>query len=232
MEEAGKLYDLAIQLGDEEASREAELAKRGLPSRFDAPAARLEKHVATDARFWRGLLRADTEGSQTAMEDLTAAASRDRARFEELIGTSVHALKGRPALVQALREFLRKGRTPPPTTPEFGESVHQKWGFRATEALLAGSGLRPVQHLVVVQIEPREGRTPSVRVGDILLTLDGAPLVDASSYQRLMTEARDRGGARVSLRLVREGKPLEVEFGLDDARVNLQIGVMFEDEPR
>ncbi len=230
VEDARRFYDLAVQLGDEEATRESELVKRGLPSRFAAPAGQHEKHVATDARFWRGLLRAESEGPEAALEDLSAATSRDAARVEVLIATSVHALHGRPRLAEAVRAYLVQGSTPPLTPQELGEAVHLRWGFPAAQALLVGSGLRPVRRPVVLELPPDDGEETPVRPGDVLLSLDGVTLDGVSDFQRLVREARDRGAAKVALRVLRDEKPLEVEIAPGKVRFALGEGIRFETE--
>ncbi len=226
--DARRFYDLAVQLGDEEAAREAELKKRGLPSRFDSPWAAHEKHVAVDARFWRGLLLAEAAGPQAGTADLSAAAQKDPERFSELLRTSAYAIRERPSIAAALRAILADAGETCPTEEDLANSIYAKWGFRMTEALLAGTGTRAVRRPMVAQVAAATGTKAALREGDIVLSMDGVDLGDVFSWQRALGEARDQGKARVSLAVLRAGARIGVEMALDGVQVALQDGVTFE----
>ncbi|MBI4612641.1 MAG: protein kinase [Planctomycetes bacterium] len=135
--EALGFYDRAVALADIEASQEESRRAAGLSPVFAFPwAQEFFRWAAVDARFWRGLLRAEEGDAQGAEEDLREAVrlsreaqakerSRDpgqdpgQERFQFLVHGSALPLVHFPKAARALRGALLEGEgLPAPIRPE------------------------------------------------------------------------------------------------------------------
>jgi regulator of sigma E protease len=94
---------------------------------------------------------------------------------------------------------------------------------------------RPALPPVLAELDPKgPAQTAGLRTGDKLLALDGEPV---SEWQQVVDRVRERPNARITLRIERDGAPLEVPLTLatrgegDEAAGYLGAGVKGIDWP-
>ncbi len=224
VKEAREAYDTAIAFGDAEAAHEADLARQGLPGRGRGAAA--EAQVPVDARLWRGLMRAEAGDAEGARADLLEAWAKDGERCKALMAESARPLRGSPAAVAALRAFLTEGRTV--SSEELGREVFESLGFPLAEALLMGTGVRPVRRPRVRAVG--QGSCGLVE-GDVIETLEGRDVDGAIAFDAAIGEANNGGIERVVVRVMRGGAPVEVPLGLPGPKIETEDVVLFVADP-
>ncbi len=214
--DARHLYDAAIAAGDAWKAGQAALVAAGLPSTSRAGWTEgAIRWVPVDARFWRGLLRAEMEGVAAGLPDLDEAQRRDPGRVRDLIRRAALPLIDRPAATAALRALLEP-ETEPRDWKTAGETIVSEWGADVAEALLKDVGYGVQRHCRV------EKALDPAREGDELVSFDGVDVNDFGVYRRTRGAALDGGKTSVPLVLVREGKRIEATIDPRDGIFDLE----------
>ncbi|MBI3270736.1 MAG: protein kinase [Planctomycetes bacterium] len=229
LDDAARLYDLAVGLADAEFAKEDRLMRWGLPSAWrasawDAP----EPVAATDARFYRGLFRWSRGDRKGGMADLLEVWRRNRARMGELEVAFGPALLSRPREAEALRELWLEALGRPEGMLLEG-AVQNIWEASGgvdelVEALFGPLGfqLRRRTKVKVVLADSPAARA-GLRVGDRIVSYGGRELRRGLDFGEARYAAARLRPAPVRLVLLRGKERLEVELPANPFEQGLEV---------